>query len=471
MAAVDNDDEKKGDLTKFPSFQAAIGLDDTAAESPSSREPLRKQMRTDETTSMSLVPPGLPLPVTNPSIPYSSEATQNDVASLLQATMQSFITMQSELMKQQQTLLAQQLAPVMKMVETVSRTVDTPVAASSSNDKVRDGTVKALPPEVWSKLEQRKAKYLQDVMKYQKAYKTCGRLQEMQTTFDKAGGSGKITCPTGVRPFNSPPTFAELDTVWSQVEKEDYTLQIKVPKHATRRQAMQQIHWVAARFAKRLEMEAQKEHMTNVHVRAKKQNFLDGCRKIISDSQDQSGADELGLDRPVTMALNTEWRDQQLEKLYTDTVSQLLKIKDKEREKEEKAKEQKEKTEQDLQRANPKELMVDLVKALGMDDGIDNADTEDKIKKKCEDLVDALMTKNALSPGDGLGYNQKKPKQTPANPETAQKKGKSKGDSERQSKGKGKGKGQKARKGSPGTKGGKKGSKTGGKRRDGKGRW
>lgn len=452
-----------GNLQNLPSFNALIsgGDSDLMANSENAEPPLKTQ-RVEDSLGIQAVPFGPSLPI---QASLSSDISRSDMASILQTTMQSFISMQTELMKQQ-------LTPIMKLAEALQKTsVHTDPVITAATRSTDAKTVKVLPPEVWSKLEQRKTKYLQDVMKYSRALKTLGTLQDITKTFDQSDISGKLTYPVGVRPFNSPPSFAELDNQWEKVKEEDFQLVITIKKGTTRRQAMQQIHWVAQRYAKGLEMEAQKDHCTNVHARAKKAALIEGCKKIVSDSQDQSGADELGLERPVPMQLDESWRDQQLEKLYQDVIQQIIKIKDKENAKLAREREEKEKTDLNLQKADPKALMVELMQQIGIGDGMADVDNEDAVKRKCEELVDAL-TKNVESPGEGLGHNQyQSRRRSNQRPASNQGKSKAQGKGKTPAKGKGKGKSKTKTKGSKAEgKGDWRDSKGGGKARGGKGR-
>lgn len=337
-----------------------------------------------------------------------------------------------------------------------------------------------MPSDIERILKREAQRYAADVRRYVKARE---RADKTRSDWEEMSAEGSRRYPAGVRPFKSASELRELDEPLPAAMGQEYAFTVTLPQNVTRREAMAAVHHASAVFFKQMEMETAAAHADTLAPLVTRGVFIQGCRDKVVKARE---LDPLGLEDPITGAVNEHAVMNRIEQYYGDVVTALRKEKTAEKAKAEKEKEEQRKQQQQLTKERPEVLLQELVESLvdkrlrGEAPMEDEAPPATNTDTKAQDFCDALAsnkkskkkakTKNGGGPGKGPGNEVNSGDAQNQKGKGHGKKGKAKGNGKEQGK-KGKGCTRWAKgKGKGGTKSGK-GKSKGGWSSKGKGPW
>ena len=226
-----------------------------------------------------------------------------------------------------------------------------PARATSSGPKI--------PKEVDENLGKLSSRYETLIRKFLRSQAMNEKLGKMLSGFDDEVKHSRY--PPGVRPFKNSSQMSEMDELWTPCENQPVVVSITVSQGATRREALQCVHWLAAKHSTAVEVDLWAAHLENTKKAASKCALIQLGDDIVQEAT-KPRTSTAGLDIPPPK-VDIDAVKLRMEGIYRDT---LLKVERSLAAEKEKAS----KKSQDAAAREQKNLAVDpllLVKDLVLD--------------------------------------------------------------------------------------------------------
>ena len=121
--------------------------------------------------------------------------------------------------------------------------------------------------------------------------------------------------PPGMKPFKSATEKLTLDTVWDLARDNSYTVSIVVPQGTTRRQAMLHLHHRCSHVIKKLQSDADNEHLRLLEERTTRKAFFDAINLWRDEDLPHLGLEDGSISKPNLAKIR-----ETAEKTYTETI-------------------------------------------------------------------------------------------------------------------------------------------------------
>lgn len=297
-------------------------------------------------------------------------------------------------------------------------------------------------PDVAVKLVNKLGRQFETELK--KFVKIKSTIESMKKDLKVMKESTKFEYPSGTRPFNAPTNIGDIDLPWKEVDEKDFMFQVKVPKGATKREALTIIHHKFIQLTKECVVGAFEVQLNSKKLVVSKQHFVESTMLEVQDKVNPNLVDTLAeVDESAEYVVDECELEHIVNSKYDSLVTNVKWQLTQAQQKADKAAERKKKTDEAIASSDPavilEHVVKDIVKQV-VQPGVNAPKSEGpdaeqfvevmsrRTKKQLKKHQQESNPKNGFTPGGAQGRgkgNKAKPKT--GNPTKPKGKGKGKG--------------------------------------------